>query len=95
VAAFFSVFELNLTGRLEGPVPSRACFLPKFKANKPQIYIKLSVSPRAAEARRFPEQGGPWQETIHHDAGLAGVATLAGAEDGARAFGLSVHLSGL
>src|SRR5215208_7966681 len=52
---FFSVFDLNLTGRLERPVPSRDRFLSIFKANERQIWLKLNISAHAEDrcARRL------------------------------------------
>jgi hypothetical protein len=47
VAVFFSVFELNLAGRLQRAVRRRARFLPIFKANTAQICVKLSGLARA------------------------------------------------
>jgi hypothetical protein len=67
---FFSVIDLNLTGRLESTVRPGRRFLPSFEANVPQICIKLfaivataafrggSVTQRLQQSSR--------QQTIHH-----------------------------
>jgi hypothetical protein len=66
---FFSQFELNLSGSLEAPVPRQTWFLRIFKANKPQICVKLNASDRKpSTSGQFHELTRPSarQETIHH-----------------------------